>query len=181
MSRAIAVIGGTGPQGAGLALRWTRAGETVIIGSRDAGRAQGAAEKIRESVGTKANISGMENAAACAATDLLVLTVPFEGQAELMKQLKPALRPGSILIPQRAVSELQGKNFVWIVGTDNKTTQRGVKVAGQVGETADGEMRAVHSAQCQRVTGHLHDRGVHPALGHRREHCLQCGSFRGGQ
>src|SRR5437016_4211028 len=40
----------------------------------------------------------MENSAACAASDLLVLTVPFEGQAALLKQLKPAIRPGSILI-----------------------------------------------------------------------------------
>jgi len=105
MSRAIAVIGGTGPAGMGLALRWARAGETVIIGSRDAARAQQVAEAIRQRVGdsTRAgmpvpHISGMENAAACAATDLLVLTVPFGAQAALLKQLKTAIRPGSILI-----------------------------------------------------------------------------------
>jgi NADPH-dependent F420 reductase len=40
----------------------------------------------------------MENSAACAASDLMVLTVPFEGQAALLKQLKPAIRPGSVLI-----------------------------------------------------------------------------------
>jgi len=98
MSRTIAVIGGTGPAGTGLALRWVRAGETVIIGSRDAARAQSTADAIRQRVGPQANISGLENAAACAASDLLVLTVPFEGQAGLLKQLKPALRPGSVLI-----------------------------------------------------------------------------------
>jgi len=98
MNRLIAVIGGTGPAGMGLALRWVKAGETVIIGSRDAGRAQQAADKIRQRVGTEAAVSGMENAEACAASDLLVLTVPFEGQAELLKQLKPAIRTGSILI-----------------------------------------------------------------------------------
>ncbi len=98
MSRAIAVVGGTGPQGSGLALRWARAGETVIIGSRDAARAQKAADAIRERVGPTARISGMENAAACAAADLLMLTVPFEGQAALLKQLKNAIRPGNILI-----------------------------------------------------------------------------------
>ena len=43
-------------------------------------------------------MSGLTNADACAATDLLVLTVPFEGQAELLKQLKPAIKPGSLLI-----------------------------------------------------------------------------------
>src|ERR1039457_779227 len=98
VSRAIAIIGGTGPAGTGLALRWARAGETVIIGSRDAARAQQTAETIRERAGASAQVSGLENSAACAASDLLVLTVPFEGQAALLKQLKPAIRPGSILI-----------------------------------------------------------------------------------
>ncbi len=97
-SRAIAVIGGTGPAGTGLALRWARAGETVIIGSRDANRAQQTAEIIRKRAGANAQVSGMENSAACAASALLVLTVPFEGQAALLKQLKPAMRPGSVLI-----------------------------------------------------------------------------------
>ena len=98
MSRTIALIGGTGPAGLGLAMRWARAGETVIIGSRDAARAQQAAEKIRQRVGAQAKISGAENLAACAASDLLVLTVPFEGAAALLKQLKTAIRPGSVLI-----------------------------------------------------------------------------------
>jgi NADPH-dependent F420 reductase len=98
MTRPIAVIGGTGPAGTGLALRWARAGETVIIGSRDAARAEATAETIRQRAGTNARVSGMANSAACAVTDLLVLTVPFEGQAALLKELKPAIRPGSILI-----------------------------------------------------------------------------------
>ncbi len=98
LSRAIAVIGGTGPAGSGLALRWVRAGETVIIGSRDAARAQQTAETIRKRAGANAQVSGMENSAACAASNLLVLTVPFEGQAELLKQLKPTIRAGSVLI-----------------------------------------------------------------------------------
>jgi NADPH-dependent F420 reductase len=97
-SRPIAVLGGTGAAGMGLALRWGRAGETIIIGSRDAQRAQEAAHKIKQRAGAQATVSGMENAAACAAADILVLTVPFEGQATLLKQLKPAIRPGSILI-----------------------------------------------------------------------------------
>jgi hypothetical protein len=98
VSRAIAIIGGTGPAGTGLALRWARAGETVIIGSRDATRAEQTAEMIRKRVGANARVSGMENSAACAASDLLVLTIPFDGQAALLKQLKPAIRSGSILI-----------------------------------------------------------------------------------
>jgi len=96
--RPIAILGGTGPAGMGLALRWARVGETVILGSRDAQRAKEAAEKIKQKTGSESRVSGMENSAACAAADLLVLTVPFEGQAALLKQLKPAIRAGSILI-----------------------------------------------------------------------------------
>jgi 8-hydroxy-5-deazaflavin:NADPH oxidoreductase len=98
VSRTIAIIGGTGPAGTGLALRLARAGETVVIGSRDAARAEQSAETVRKRVGANAQVSGMENSAACAASNLLALTVPFEGQAELLKQLKPAIRSGSILI-----------------------------------------------------------------------------------
>ena len=45
------------------------------------------------------------------------------------------VQPNSILVPERAVAELQGKNFVWVVGSDNKTTQRAVKVGDAVGGT----------------------------------------------
>src|SRR5208283_1781482 len=96
--RPIAILGGTGPAGMGLALRWARAGETIVLGSRDAQRAQEAAEKIKLRIGNQTRVSGMENSAACASSDLLVLTVPFEGQATLLKQLKLAIRPGSVLI-----------------------------------------------------------------------------------
>jgi NADPH-dependent F420 reductase len=97
-TRPVAIIGGTGPAGIGLALRWARAGETIIIGSRDPQRAQQAAAAIQQKAGGAASLSGMENSEACAAADILVLTVPFEGQAALLKQLKPAITPGSILI-----------------------------------------------------------------------------------
>lgn len=96
--RPIAVIGGTGPAGMGLALRWARAGETVIIGSRDESRAKHAADSIQRRIGGQAKISGMENNAACAVSDILMLTVPFEGQASLLKKLKSSITAGSILI-----------------------------------------------------------------------------------
>src|SRR5215467_992496 len=96
--RPIAILGGTGPAGMGLALRWVRAGETVIIGSRAEARAKQAADSIRARVGDQARISGLENTAACAAADILMLTVPFEGQASLIKLLRPAMTAGSILI-----------------------------------------------------------------------------------
>jgi 8-hydroxy-5-deazaflavin:NADPH oxidoreductase len=82
----------------GMALRWARAGETVIIGSRSTERAEEAARNIAARAGTHAKVTGLANSVACAATDLLALTVPFEGQAELLKELKLAFKPGSILI-----------------------------------------------------------------------------------
>lgn len=97
-ARPIAIIGATGPAGSGLALRWARAGESIIIGSRDAKRAEQAASIIRQKAGPSANVSGMENSEACTAADILVLTVPFETQAGILKQLKPSITEGSILI-----------------------------------------------------------------------------------
>ena len=98
MIRPIAVLGGTGPEGFGLSLRWVRAGETVIIGSRDAKRAQESAEKIKQIVGEQAKVSGDENAAACERAGVVVLTIPFEGHAALLKQIKPSIRPGTVVI-----------------------------------------------------------------------------------
>jgi 8-hydroxy-5-deazaflavin:NADPH oxidoreductase len=101
----IAIIGGTGAEGSGLALRWARAGETIILGSRDAQRAADAASKLREGIAAGAavpprllEISGSENQAACRAAEIVILTVPFENQAEMLKHLKPALRTGQILV-----------------------------------------------------------------------------------
>jgi NADPH-dependent F420 reductase len=98
----IAIIGGTGPAGSGLALRWSRAGETVIIGSRDAQRAREAAEKLGSASGNTSvpasTISGTDNASACQSAEIIVMTVPFESHAEMLKQLKSVFRPGQILV-----------------------------------------------------------------------------------
>ena len=101
----IAIIGGTGPEGSGLALRWAQAGETIVIGSRDPQRASGAAVKLSEKVygaagapARDARVSGAENRASCESADIVVLTVPFEAQAEMLKHIRPALRPGQILV-----------------------------------------------------------------------------------
>jgi len=98
MNRTIAIVGGTGPEGSGLALRWVCAGENVIVGSRVRQRAQDVAAKIAEKAGSDARVQGEENAAAVAAAEVVVCTVPFEGHAALLKQLRPAFQPGTILI-----------------------------------------------------------------------------------
>jgi NADPH-dependent F420 reductase len=97
VKRTIAIVGGTGAEGSGLAWRWARAGEKVIIGSRDASRA---AERAAEIAGRVpgACIEGRENSAAVAEADVVVLTVPFSAHAETLRQIKRALRPGAVLI-----------------------------------------------------------------------------------
>lgn len=105
----IAIVGGTGPEGSGLALRWAQAGENVIIGSRDAKRATEKADGIAQEVknrlasgGTgdlaRVQLSGAENSDACRAADIIVLTIPFQSHAETLKHLKPVLRAGQILV-----------------------------------------------------------------------------------
>src|SRR5689334_5812648 len=98
MARKIAIVGGTGAEGSGLAYRLAKAGEHILIGSREAARAQETAKLLRERVGNAAQIEGMDNASAAAACEIAILTVPFSGAAPLLKQLKKVWRPGTIVI-----------------------------------------------------------------------------------
>lgn len=96
MARRIGIIGGTGAEGSGLAYRWAKAGETIVIGSRDAARAQNAAAQLRQKIGS-ASIEGMDNIGA-AQCEIVVLAVPFPAQAGTLKQLKSSWKPGTVLI-----------------------------------------------------------------------------------
>lgn len=98
MSRKIAILGGTGPEGSGLAARWAASGEHIIIGSRDANRAAETAKLLCAQLGSAVRIDSAENAAAVEQCEVAVLTVPFSGHAALLKQLKPHWKPGQILI-----------------------------------------------------------------------------------
>jgi 8-hydroxy-5-deazaflavin:NADPH oxidoreductase len=98
MSRKIGILGGTGPEGSGLAFRWAQAGKEIVIGSRDPERAAKTASELRARVGSGAKISGADNVSVVAQCELIVLTVPFSGQATLLKQLKNAWKPGTIVI-----------------------------------------------------------------------------------
>ena len=84
-TRKIAIVGGTGAEGYGLALRWARAGEHVVIGSRDEQRALAAAEKLQKEVGGNSQVSGAENQQAVAGADVVVLTVPFQAHAQTIR------------------------------------------------------------------------------------------------
>lgn len=92
----ICVIGGTGAEGSGLALRWARHGHRVTIGSRDSAKAQAGADELNGILGREA-LRGLESAEGVAAADIAVLTVPFAAQRSTVEGLRGALA-GKILI-----------------------------------------------------------------------------------
>ncbi|MDO8188019.1 NADPH-dependent F420 reductase [Conexibacter sp. JD483] len=97
MPSPVTIVGATGDLGFGLALRLARAGVAVTIGSRDAGRAAEAAERVAAAV-PGAQVSGLANSEAAAANDLVVLSVPFATQAATLRSLREALKPGTVLL-----------------------------------------------------------------------------------
>lgn len=103
MSHTIAMIGGTGPEGLGLATRFAIAGHSVAIGSRDAARGVEVAGALAARLsaeghdGAAGRISGASNAQAVVGTDLAVVTVPHAGHRATLEQLRPALA-GKIVI-----------------------------------------------------------------------------------
>jgi hypothetical protein len=91
MKATIAVLGGTGHEGRGLAMRWAAAGHPVIIGSRDAERARAAAEALMgQAAGS--SITGTDNRTAAERCDIAVLTVPYAAHRETLDGVKNALR-----------------------------------------------------------------------------------------
>jgi 8-hydroxy-5-deazaflavin:NADPH oxidoreductase len=98
----IAIIGGTGDQGKGLALRWARAGFQITIGSRSGERAAASAAEMRSLLNSRgdkdSSIDGLINLDAAASSSIIVLTVPFDAQISTMKQISSSLQPGSLLI-----------------------------------------------------------------------------------
>jgi len=87
----IAVLGGTGKEGSGLALRWANAGHDVIIGSRDAAKAQQAAEELKLALGGNTTLSGADNLSAAQASDVIVLSVPYTAHKDTIESVKAAL------------------------------------------------------------------------------------------
>ncbi len=92
----LAFLGGTGPEGKGLALRLAMAGEAVVIGSRDAGRAQEAADELL-ALAPGAAISGAVNAEAAAQSDVVFLTMPYNGMSPTIAGVGDTL-DGKVLV-----------------------------------------------------------------------------------
>ncbi|HEY54261.1 MAG TPA: NADPH-dependent F420 reductase [Caldilineae bacterium] len=92
----IAVIGGTGSEGSGFALRWARAGLDVVIGSRMAEKGQRVAAELSERL-DGVTIRGADNLSAAAQADVVVLSVPYESQEANLAGIAEAL-PGKLLV-----------------------------------------------------------------------------------
>ena len=135
MSSTVAILGGTGDQGLGLALRFCAAGRRVVIGSRKADRAVEAAEEVRQKV-PGAEVEGLENGDATEGSEIVILSVPFEHTASTVKGLKERLAPGQIVVSM------------------------GVPLATSVGDAAS-RMIGVWQGSCAELVAALVPKGVH--------------------
>ena len=88
----IAVLGGTGKEGRGLAIRWAHAGYKVIIGSRDPDRAAATAAELNTLLGKKPIVRGLGNVAAARECDIVVLSVPYEAHAATLASIKETVQ-----------------------------------------------------------------------------------------
>lgn len=97
----VAILGGTGGLGTGLARRWAEAGYSIIIGSRTQDKAESAAQALRELMQERGvasvSVTAMDNVSAAQAADIAALTVPFAHHADTLNSVKAALQ-GKILI-----------------------------------------------------------------------------------
>ncbi|MDP4650476.1 MAG: NADPH-dependent F420 reductase [Haliea sp.] len=149
----LAILGGTGDLGTGLARRWAQAGYRVIIGSRTQEKAEQAANDLREVMaarGASAVVESMENLAAAEAANIVVITVPFSHQKSTLELVAPALQ-GKILIdvtvplvpPRVARVQLPPEGS-----------------AGQIAQDLLGETVDVVSAFQNVAAAHLQDEGA---------------------
>jgi 8-hydroxy-5-deazaflavin:NADPH oxidoreductase len=93
----VAVVGGTGDLGFGLALRLAGAGVDVIIGSRERPKAEDAARRAKEALGDQTVIDGLENPQAVAESSVVFVTVPFAGQASIYKSIRDPIPPEAVV------------------------------------------------------------------------------------
>jgi NADPH-dependent F420 reductase len=93
----VSIIGGTGDLGFALATRWAKAGVHVTIGSRDKAKAEAAVEKLKAIV-PEANADGLDNPAAAAATDVVVVAVPFSGFVPIYRAIADSLQENAVVI-----------------------------------------------------------------------------------
>ena len=118
----LAFLGGTGPEGRGLALRLALAGEEIIIGSRDESRAREAAEALNE-LAPGASISGDVNAVAAQRGDMVFITVPYEAQKPLLEQVAGLLTGKLVVDVVAPLSFVRGRARALSVEEGSATMQ----------------------------------------------------------
>lgn len=139
----IAILGGTGEQGPGLALRWATAGETVIIGSRQKEKGEKVAVELNQELG-KDLLQGTDNVTAAAEADIAVLTVPYSAHVVTLESVK---------------EHLKGKIFVEVsVPLDPENARRVIMpTAGSASEEAQQVLGPDVQVVCalQNISAHL--------------------------
>jgi NADPH-dependent F420 reductase len=154
----IAVIGGTGDLGGGLARRWAQAGHQVIIGSRTNDKAEASAAAMNEALGLD-TVTGQENGAAAGSADIVALTVPFSNQQPMLEAIQagidgkilidatvPLMPPkvGTVQLPEEDSAAVKAQNFVG----------EGVKVVAAFQNVGAAHLQADHGIECDvLVTG----------------------------
>ncbi len=117
----IAVIGGTGSEGSGLSLRWAQAGLDIIIGSRQAEKAERVAGELNERLGEE-RIRGLANRDAAAAGDIVVLSVPYAAHRLILEDIQPALA-GKTLIDVTAPIDPEAPGRVQVLEDGSAAVQ----------------------------------------------------------
>ena len=94
----VAIVGGTGAEGFGMALRLLSAGHHVSIGSRSQDRADQAVERATATLAREVQVDGAANEEAVVDAEVVVVTVPFAGMVEIYRSIAPSLRPGQVVL-----------------------------------------------------------------------------------
>jgi len=125
----IAIIGGTGGQGLGIAIRFVQAGEDVIIGSRTIEKAQAAVDKVKDLLDDVGNLKAAENADAAAEAELLVLTVPLAAQKSTLLSIKEGAKGKTLLDATGPLeSAIGGSPMTYLDLWDGAAAERSAKV-----------------------------------------------------
>lgn len=148
MVRTIAVIGGTGDQGFGIALRLAKAGEKIIIGSRQQTKAEDAAKRAMEIVGSSSSIVGMENPKAAAAADVIIMSVPFAAHIDMIKSIADHVTPEDLFIDVVVpLSTAVGGSVTTVVGVwEGSAAQQAAKLLPPHTKTASAFHNVVAEA-----------------------------------
>ena len=154
--RTIAILGGTGAEGYGLALRWAKAGQQIVIGSRSEERAQEAATRMIEEL-PDANVSGKANPEAVAGADVVVLAVPLAAQIPTVKAVRDLLSEGAIVVDTTVPLEkaVGGRLSQWLPLWEGSAAERSARYLPKHAR-AVGAFHCVSASSLTNLEGEIH-------------------------